>query len=430
MRILADGPGKLVEYIVYLGENNTSSFNVRKGTKYSMNLTINGDNEIDNRVRVYEGLYYGEANSYICTGTQVTIDVTPYRTSKSLRHRYTGIYAGDEYKPHKAWILWQDTKDLIKSVTLNNTTVTVNTSGSRGNAVIAIYGRPDELLWSFHVWCTEQPRVCDIAPNKYGRSYTVMDRNLGATSSSLGLQTSYGLMYQWGRKDPFVGADATTGTTDAPMYTSNGGLKNIIIDRTGTVRTIEEVTHNPDTFYCDKDFAHDWFDENDDTYHSLWGDEKEWDSRTMEEEHPNTKTVYDPCPKGYKVPSPDFLLITSKNQNFWASQQTGGTSDRYVSNYYTYSTFNCGWQFFVDGKGTNTSKIVSFPCGGFRLPYPPQSYKRKNGELFSVGTEGNYWASGYMTGYHNGGGTMIGSQSISHTGKTTRHGMSVRCVKE
>lgn len=430
MRILADGPGKLLEYIVFLGENSTSDFNVRKGTKYVMELTINGDNEIDNRVRVYEGLYYGEANSYICTGTQISFDVTPCRTSKNLRHRYTGIFAGVEYVPHNATILWQDTKGLVKSVSLKGTTVTVNTSGGRGNAVIAIYGQPDELLWSFHIWCTDMPKVCDIPTNMYGRSFTVLDRNLGATTTSLGLQTSYGLIYQWGRKDPFVGADAISSTTDAPMYSSNGGLFNIIFDRTGIARTIEEVVHNPQTFYCDKGFAGDWFNTNDETYHSLWGDEKEWEPRNIDEEHPNTKTVYDPCPKGYKVPAPDFLLITSKTQNFWASQQTGSASDKYVANYYTYSAFNLGWRFYVDGKGTDATKIISLPCGGFRLPYPPSNYKRKSGELFSVGTEGCYWASGYMKGYNIGGGTVIGSQSISHTGKSSRYGMNVRCVKE
>ena len=84
MRILADGPGKLLEYIVYLGENSTTNFDVRRNTKHEMNLYIKGENEIDNRVTVYEGLYYGKANCYICTGSQVAFDVTPYRTSKNL----------------------------------------------------------------------------------------------------------------------------------------------------------------------------------------------------------------------------------------------------------------------------------------------------------------------------------------------------------
>ena len=34
----------------------------------------------------------------------------------------------------------------------------------------------------------------------------MMDRNLGATSSIPGSGCEYGLLYQWGRKDPFLGA--------------------------------------------------------------------------------------------------------------------------------------------------------------------------------------------------------------------------------
>lgn len=89
MRILADGAGKLLEYIVYLGENNTSNFDIKKNTKHTMNLVIKGENEIDNRVTVYEGLYFGKANCYICTGSQVAFDVTPYRTSKNLTYTYS-----------------------------------------------------------------------------------------------------------------------------------------------------------------------------------------------------------------------------------------------------------------------------------------------------------------------------------------------------
>jgi len=41
-------------------------------------LLSGAKNEIDNRVLVYDGLYYGTANCHICTGDQVTFDVTPY----------------------------------------------------------------------------------------------------------------------------------------------------------------------------------------------------------------------------------------------------------------------------------------------------------------------------------------------------------------
>lgn len=78
LRILAERSADkaLVEYIVYPGENNTSDFNVRRNTWHNLELVIRGENEIDNRVLVYDGLYYGTANCHICTGDQVTFDVT------------------------------------------------------------------------------------------------------------------------------------------------------------------------------------------------------------------------------------------------------------------------------------------------------------------------------------------------------------------
>lgn len=63
-----------------------------------------------------------------------------------------------------------------------------------------------KVLWSWHIWFTEQP-----AEQKYENSIkqyagTLMDRNLGATSGTLGKVEFLGLLYQWGRKDPFPGS--------------------------------------------------------------------------------------------------------------------------------------------------------------------------------------------------------------------------------
>ena len=97
-------------------------------------------------------------------------------------------------------------------------------------------------LWSWHIWFRAKPGYTD--------SGTMMDWNLGASGA-----TNEGLYYQWGRKDPFYGKQSVvSGGTEA-----NG-------------------IANPDIFYGD------W---NSGSWASI-GD---------------VKTIYDPCPKGYKVPS-------------------------------------------------------------------------------------------------------------------------------
>lgn len=76
--------------------------------------------------------------------------------------------------------------------------------------MIAVYDKDDpktedaKILWSFHIWVTEVKEQ-HLGMNVKGNSYTVLDRNLGATSVIPGERSSIGLLYQWGRKDPFVG---------------------------------------------------------------------------------------------------------------------------------------------------------------------------------------------------------------------------------
>ena len=43
----------MLEYRVYLGENNTTDFNVRRNTRYSLDITIEGESEVDTRVQCY-----------------------------------------------------------------------------------------------------------------------------------------------------------------------------------------------------------------------------------------------------------------------------------------------------------------------------------------------------------------------------------------
>lgn len=63
-----------------------------------MNLVIKGENEIDNRVTVYEGIYYGSANCYLVGPDQTSceIDITPYLTNS--KYERTGVTAPDARK--------------------------------------------------------------------------------------------------------------------------------------------------------------------------------------------------------------------------------------------------------------------------------------------------------------------------------------------
>ena len=144
-----------------------------------------------------------------------------------------------------------------------------------GNAVIAVYSEADgagDILWSWHIW---KPANV-VSDQKYTDTYTLMDRNLGACSmlSTSNVNGSSGAYYQWGRKDPFVTA-ANSGAISE---------KNAQYTISPETTTIAAAVKNPATFYAkDNGNTSDWLSTAND---ALWG---------------TNKTIYDPCPAGYRV---------------------------------------------------------------------------------------------------------------------------------
>lgn len=221
-----------------------------------------------------------------------------------------------------AKLVWQDVKGLVKSLYFNPETKTVfaETDNSRGNALVAACDANGTILWSWHLW------ICDYDPeatlyttdaNANGTQWSFMDRNLGATETNRGSYDSYGMLYQWGRKDPFPGACSFTIQNDDYSYVADGEKTLYDIEGNTVTKikdlaeyhgTIEKSIQQPATFFamtykatgendeygnpeyvCDY-ITKDWVDVSDDDY---------WGGVSMK------KTIYDPCPVGYKVPVSD-----------------------------------------------------------------------------------------------------------------------------
>lgn len=144
-----------------------------------------------------------------------------------------------------------------------------------GNAVIAVFSEENctgDILWSWHIWKPEET----VADQKYSNTYTLMDRNLGACLklSTSNVNASSGAYYQWGRKDPFF-TNANSGA-----FTAKSTQNTIATETT----TIAASVQSPTAFYAkDNGNESDWLT----TANSkLWG---------------TNKTIYDPCPAGYRV---------------------------------------------------------------------------------------------------------------------------------
>ena len=105
--------------------------------------------------------------------------------------------------------------DLIAQVSYDSdkNTIAFSTGAEflKGNAAIAAKDAEGTILWSWHIWMTDQPKD-QVYNNGAG---TMMDRNLGATSATPGDAGALGLLYQWGRKDPFPGASSISGHIEA-----------------------------------------------------------------------------------------------------------------------------------------------------------------------------------------------------------------------
>ncbi len=413
--------GYKITWKVYLGANNTNNFNVKRNCNYTYNITLKR-NDTDSRVTVEQTIPIivgGNANCYmVAPGGSVNIPVERANESPIAITGAT-LYNGTYYQilAETTWtasILWESTAGLVSVSNATGTgptgrfTVTANTPASNngGNAVVQIKNSSNEVLWSWHIWVT------GYDPNSGGttysrsngtKTYVFMDRNLGATAAATSTATDQaaavsGLLYQWGRKDPFPGANSwsiTNGTDPTAVYSASGTSMNVLtnvqaVPSSAVPNNLTNAIRNPFVFYKYAASPYDWFVYNNSSYqnNNLWG------GGTISVTTFASKTVFDPCPAGWRVPP----LTGSKSP--W-----DGYSSGIFSNYSIFLT-----------------EIGYYPASGCR--------SNSAGAFSSVGTYGYYWsASPYSTsGYYlffNSGGYVGSAINV-----TRADGFAVRCVQE
>ena len=298
----------------------------------------------------------------------------------------------------RAAVLWESfgtnvkpkVGDLIKSVSYKDGYITYQTADTfkEGNAVIAAKDASGKILWSWHIWLTDQPQ----GQVYYNNAGTMMDRNLGATSSTPGDVGALGLLYQWGRKDPFLGSSSIS---------SNALAKSTItwpsaVKSNSSNGTIDYATANPTIFIRLNSSNYDWYYTG-----SSSTDNTRW---TTSE---SNKSIYDPCPAGWRVPDGGRRGVWSKVK---------GSS---LSFSHTYNSSNEGMNF--SGKFGSASTIW----------YPASGYRRSNdGSLYYVGEDGGYWSA---SPYDNGAYFLCFGDygSVYPSSDCYRaFGQSVRCLQE
>ena len=132
--------------------------------------------------------------------------------------------------------------DLVKNVSYKDGEVTFYTAETfkKGNAVIAAKNASGKILWSWHIWLTDQP----AKQVYYNGAGAMMDRNLGATSATPGDVGALGLLYQWGRKEPFLGSSSISDDVEA----KSTGTWPSAVSSNSENGTIEYAVSHPTTF--------------------------------------------------------------------------------------------------------------------------------------------------------------------------------------
>lgn len=296
--------------------------------------------------------------------------------------------------PASAGLVWQDAPSLLTGIRYDSSGGTggsivfkVNEETIRqGNAVVAIKDGQGAILWSWHVWVTDEAvdktvgmtnlqnhtynfmpvalGWCDAYTTDYaertclvrftaGNETKVMTISQAAESFRVGDNHPY---YQWGRKDPFLpsnginnnktwykadGTDSTGSPAIENLSTGTDCLRNYILKPNVMQSLLARV------------------------YTNLWSADNTQSTGNDDEV---VKTVYDPCPAGFKLPASNaFTGFTP------AGGQINGTWD----------SVRKGWCIYSEANKTGTQ--IFFPAAGWRNYH--------DSKILNVGSDGYYWAA-------------------------------------
>ena len=353
-------------YRAYLGGKETTDFNLRENTDYDWTLTVNSANyRGDGRIQLLDQTPVTSTNLVetsnclmMVPGTNICFN--PYKHEAGTNGWNTYLTDGNTLATDKTIasvkVLWQTkdagtSGDLVMGYVIDDThhenLVNISDIGDKekarvhvkvpvtngGNAVIEAKNASGVTVWSWHIWVSEyvpvglnqnsitndvtRTKAIETAQNATqggmvqvygGISWTssdgafykkvIMDRNLGATKA--GMQSSlvdrvctFGLLYQGGRKDPFFStADGTTNEVKT------------IYDGYGQTTKIGKISQ--------KNVPYQTFVANPINFYYPGG------GGTLNTDNPSSwnnnrkKTIYDPCPTGWKVPLNEYKSNGSK----------------------------------------------------------------------------------------------------------------------
>ena len=296
--------------------------------------------------------------------------------------------------PDNAKVVWADESGLVTNLGLTgsgtNAFVKFEVPASaikNGNAVIAVT-KGGTVVWSWHLWfapqdvlgivaCTNfQNKVHNFTNETLGWKYTAWSHStysaprsvkvkveqtvansgvkqtavITITQNNGNVRQGYSTLYQFGRKDAFPGTNTLAEGAFSVEQSSGYSLQNTI--------------RHPDIFYGAGSGSYNVYFKN------IWSADNTSEGHN---DNPVVKTVYDPCPAGFKMPA----------SNAFTGFTTTGQIAMTESQFNVSGAWDYGWTF--NNKITSPDATVYFPASGYRYG--------DNGSLLDVGTAGYYWSA-------------------------------------
>ena len=265
-----------------------------------------------------------------------------------------------------------------------------------GYAVISAKTSAGLVIWSWTIWAFPGDLTELVFTNHSGDTVNMLPVNLCAMiNSGLANRNAH---YQWGRPCPMPHISG---------YNGSGAAVSLGISSTPAT-DIAEGIKNPLTFFCyDANNNNDW-------QSGIATRFNHWDagcnavgatSRNV------VKTIYDPCPVGFKVPNAlAFTGFTTSGSNVASGAPTGCE---------VVGSFSDGWKF---KRNSNDNAGNFFPASGYR--------DHSSGALLGAGGGGTCWSAAPASAeraYYLG----FGSGSVFPlNGNDRAYGFSVRPVRE
>ena len=291
------------------GNNNPSSYQTSNtGTYILSNFQDHAGHAIDDP---WIEKTHGGANASVDGAEVVWADAADLVHSPSITHvggegfldfevKASDIQSGNVVVAVKkggttvwSWHLWFAPKDVLDKIKVTN------------HQNKDYYFTKEALGWKPIQWRsstytsarTVKVKVEQTVANNGAKAYTVIN----ITQNPGGVKKGATTLYQFGRKDAFPGVDASKLAANS-HFTANAGDN----------MSITNGILNPDKFYIS---GSNWW--NNYGYYNLWSADNtvtgDWN---VGNDNPVVKTVYDPCPVGFKMPANNaFTGFTANGLN-------------------------------------------------------------------------------------------------------------------